>query len=438
MKKINLMMWQGLLLSALALGFVACEPSDKPCPNKKEADGDTSQGVTVMLEMEDVVTGETTRTVLGESNYNFTPVNGGGDVEVYGLGFYRKQGQGDDIDVDLTYYAKENVVFQGWSWRYGDDPVGTAWGKKEGEKGYVSTPAIQAKSGVQKLELGKDATKFTCQYRPNADNTVYVKVKYVKVDPSKATYHWDVKGPLQGAFRTGFPYFGLIRHRRPEIFIVDSYVTIEGMDTAFEVYPIVKMDDNGFVFPNFYFKEPSRLGRFYVTFLHSECLINDKDIQYNWAINQDPNYKKYLGYSEERNASGILTIPRATARDLVYGGWNGNHVVIRFDMNYDCVASIRNMWNGFVKGNITVQFAYTNGYTTEKKYEISLSDVERDNPKLIDFLPDVITCTPVSTGDLSVGLKYIKLIESKCELTFTDHQGVKKTPPKQTWFDFMQ
>ena len=281
-------------------------------------------------------------------------------------------------------------------------------------------------------------TLFDYAIKRGLYNKVYVKVKYVKTNPSKVTYHWDVKGPLQGALKTGFPYFGLIRHRRPEIFIVDSYVTIEGMDTVFEVFPIVKMDDNGLVFPNFYFKEPSRLGRFYVAFLHSESLINDKDIQYNWAINQDPNYKKYLGYSEERNASGILTIPRATARDLVYGGWNGNHVVIRFDMNYDCVASIRNMWNGFVKGNITVQFAYTNGYTTEKKYEISLSDVERDNPKLIDFLPDVITCTPVSTGDLSVGLKYIKLIESKCELTFTDHQGVKKDPPKHTWFDFMQ
>ena len=69
MKKISLMMWQGLMLSALALGFASCEPSDTPCPNKKEADGDASQGVAVMLEMEDVVTGETTRTALGAVSY---------------------------------------------------------------------------------------------------------------------------------------------------------------------------------------------------------------------------------------------------------------------------------------------------------------------------------------------------------------------------------
>ncbi|MDY3883828.1 hypothetical protein [Porphyromonas somerae] len=180
MKKFNLMMWQGLVLSALALGFASCEPSDTPCPNKKEADGNTSQGVTVMLEMENVETGETTRTALGDGDYSFTAKDGGGDVQALGLGFRKKPIDTNDIDVKLTYYAKENVVFQGWSWRYSEDPVGTHRGKSKDEilTDYVATPALQSESGVQKLALGDDATKFTCQYRPGTDNRVYVKVKY--------------------------------------------------------------------------------------------------------------------------------------------------------------------------------------------------------------------------------------------------------------------
>ena len=179
MKKFNLMMWQGLALSALALGFASCEP-ETPCPNRKGAETNTDQGVTVMLEMENVVTGETTRTALGEDGYNFTPMNGGGDVEVDGLGFKKKPEGTNNINVGLTYYAKENVVFQGWSWRYSDDRPGTHRGKSKDEilTDYVATPALQSESGVQKLGLGADATSFTCQYRPSTDNKVYVKVKY--------------------------------------------------------------------------------------------------------------------------------------------------------------------------------------------------------------------------------------------------------------------
>ena len=184
MKKFNLMMWQGLMLSALALGFASCEPSDKPCPNKKEADSNTDLGVTVMLEMENVETGETTRTVLGEDDYSFTAKDGGGDVQVLGLGFKPKIPSTNDINVNLTYYAKENVVFQGWSWRYSEDPKGTHRGKTDAKlNDYVATPALQPESGVQKLNLGKDATAFTCQYRPNKDNRVYVKVRYAFFSP---------------------------------------------------------------------------------------------------------------------------------------------------------------------------------------------------------------------------------------------------------------
>ena len=179
MKKFNLMMWQGLVLSALALGFASCEPSDTPCPNKKEANSTTDQGVTVMLEMENVETGETTRTALGESNYSFTPKGEGGDVQALGLGFKRKLTGTDDIDVKLTYYAKENVVFQGWSWRYAEDPKGTHRGKTEEIiKEYVEAPALQTAAGIQKLDLGEDITRFTCKYRQDRDNRVFVKVKY--------------------------------------------------------------------------------------------------------------------------------------------------------------------------------------------------------------------------------------------------------------------
>ena len=185
MKKFNLMMWQGLVLSALALGFASCEPSDTPCPNRKEANSTTDQGVTVMLEMENVETGETTRTALGESNYSFTPYEAGakGDVQALGFGFKPKPDGKDDIDVQLTYYAKENVVFQGWSWRYADDPRGTERGKTQDDKGLVSAPALQPESGVQKLDLGADKTSFTCKYREDRDNRVYVKVRYAFFSP---------------------------------------------------------------------------------------------------------------------------------------------------------------------------------------------------------------------------------------------------------------
>ena len=183
MKKINLMMWQGLVLSALALGFASCEP-ETPCPNRKGAETNTDQGVTVMLEMENVETGETTRTALGEDGYSFTAKDGGGDVQAGGLGFYPKSVEGNEINVALTYYAKENVVFQGWSWRYSEDPVGTHRGKDDAKiNDYVATPALQSERGVQKLNLSDDATMFTCQYRPGTDNRVYVKVKYKQLRP---------------------------------------------------------------------------------------------------------------------------------------------------------------------------------------------------------------------------------------------------------------
>lgn len=178
MKKINLMMWQGLLLSVLALGFVSCDP-DTPCPNRKGAEPNTSQGVTVMLEMENVETGETTRTALGDPSYSFTTLNGGGYVQVDGLRFYPKPKDEDKIRIALTYYGGQYIAFQGWSWRYGDDTKATYRDVDENvSSDYIKTPAIQPQAGVQKLNIDEKLTTFTCKYRPGKDNNVYVRVKY--------------------------------------------------------------------------------------------------------------------------------------------------------------------------------------------------------------------------------------------------------------------
>lgn len=171
-------MWQGLALSALAIGFAACEPSEKPCPNKKEADT-TDQGVTVLLEMEDVTTGNTTRTTLRADNYSFTDKNGGGDVQVEGTGFKPKSRFSNDINVALTYYAKQDIIFQGWSWRYIEDSKGFHRDNNGDEiEDYLPLAALQTEEGVQKLDLTSAQTSFVCKYDPNKQNKVLVKVRY--------------------------------------------------------------------------------------------------------------------------------------------------------------------------------------------------------------------------------------------------------------------
>lgn len=205
-KKINLI-WQGLLLSALALGFASCEPSDTPCPNKKEADGDTSQGVAVMLEMEDVVTGETTRTALGENGYNFTPYEAGanGDVQVRGLGWRSKKPKRNDIDVGLTYYAKENVVLQGYSWRYADDYVGFFRDAK-GERcdDYLQLFYVQGLNNIQQVRLPQPMTLFTCKYREGKENKVLVRVKYKRYDAKVRPFFPSPRGHVvMGPFFDG-------------------------------------------------------------------------------------------------------------------------------------------------------------------------------------------------------------------------------------------
>lgn len=99
MKKINLM-WQGLMLSALALGFASCEPSDKPCPNKRlvgdeienpptsvveEWDSNTP-GVEIIFEVDNTGDGSLLR--AGNSNDLLGLLGSGKDVELSLSSFY--------------------------------------------------------------------------------------------------------------------------------------------------------------------------------------------------------------------------------------------------------------------------------------------------------------------------------------------------------------
>lgn len=216
MKKISLMMWQGLMLSALALGFASCEPSDKPCPNKKEADGNTDQGVTVVLEMEDVNTGEITTNTLRAGSKRFTVYGNDGDVQVNGTGFKPKPPKTDDIQVDLIYFGKENVVFQGWSWRYYEDPKSTHRGHTEEMiDDFLPTVALQTEAGLQQLELSPDQTSFVCKYKANTQNKVLVKVRYEK----KNVLKFPPKIPLEKVPRDFWLYCAMVDRIAPEKYV---------------------------------------------------------------------------------------------------------------------------------------------------------------------------------------------------------------------------
>lgn len=100
MKKINLMMWQGLVLSVLALGFASCEPSDKPCPNKRLEGGETetppasvveewdsnTPGVEIIFEVDDTDDGSSLR--AGSPNELLGLAGSGKDVELSLATFY--------------------------------------------------------------------------------------------------------------------------------------------------------------------------------------------------------------------------------------------------------------------------------------------------------------------------------------------------------------
>ena len=217
MKVFNSIVQQGTVILVLAFGFgiVGCN-REQPLPIQKEFDkredvpsvnptpdppapvptppdpspipeppiptpAPVQEGVYVMLETEDVVTGHTTRAMYGEAGYNVTPYGSGenGDVQVQGLGFITKTKEDNNIRVELSFYAKKNVAFYGWSWRYSDDPKGMQRGSSEDDMGrYVKTLALQTESGLVKLVVGGNSTSFTCQYHPNGNNYVYVKVRY--------------------------------------------------------------------------------------------------------------------------------------------------------------------------------------------------------------------------------------------------------------------
>lgn len=167
---------------ALALGvsLTACETEKPNCPARGEqSQAQEEPGVEVLIEFVDSETGETTRTKTGDPNYSFTPFGEDGDVQMEGARRYYPDRK-NLVYPEIKFYAEQNIIFKGWSWRYVDDPKGTHR-DKDGNKvsDYVRDVALQTEPGVQPLNNG--VTGFTCKYRPDSDhNRALVKVEYYK------------------------------------------------------------------------------------------------------------------------------------------------------------------------------------------------------------------------------------------------------------------
>ncbi|WP_244401574.1 hypothetical protein [Porphyromonas somerae] len=187
----------------MAVALSSCDREEPNCPKKTVEE---PKGIEVLIDYEDVATGETTRSL--SNGRSLGRLGEGFDVEADGLRLYGITYDKSDnplpISPELTFYAKENVVFQGWSWRYGTDKPGTQRDSKGNIiNDYIATPALQPDAGQHKLALSADKTSFTCKYDPNTDNKVYVKVRYVNVPsdfPRKpycpALYLFDVDKTL--------------------------------------------------------------------------------------------------------------------------------------------------------------------------------------------------------------------------------------------------
>ena len=186
----------------MAVSLSSCDREEPNCPKKTVEE---PRGIEVLIDYEDVATGETTRSLA--NGRSLGRLGEGFDVEADGLKTYMpdpRDEQSGVVNPELTFYAKENVVFQGWSWRYGTDKPGTHRDSKGNIlNDYIATPALQPDAGQHQLDLSTDKTSFTCKYDPNTDNKVYVKVRYVNVPsdfPRKpycpALYLFDVDKTL--------------------------------------------------------------------------------------------------------------------------------------------------------------------------------------------------------------------------------------------------
>ena len=113
-----------IVAASFAFSLASCDreqPKDTP---KEEA----KHGMDICIDMIDSSTGLNTRLVSNDKGYSFTKyLQGNGDVQVKNAESQPVEDSDKEqpVTFKLTYHAKQNIVFQGWRWRYEDDPKGT-------------------------------------------------------------------------------------------------------------------------------------------------------------------------------------------------------------------------------------------------------------------------------------------------------------------------
>ena len=182
MKKINLMMWQGLVLSVLALGFASCEPSDKPCPNKRLEGGETetppasvveewdsnTPGVEIVFEVDDAGDGSTLR--AGNANHLLGLAGSGKDVELSLASFYSwKHLKRNNKELKFNVNAKHDIYVKELGYRIFDPDnashniVNTSFGINE----------LQMQEGFSKV-----ADNLTIKMPEGLDETKHYSLRF--------------------------------------------------------------------------------------------------------------------------------------------------------------------------------------------------------------------------------------------------------------------
>ena len=160
----NLFLKVGLLV-ALMMTMYACDQDKPETPDPEKKPGievgtgqSNLRGVEVVVEAVDLRSG---------TSYSFTPRGKGGDVELEGAGFHAAKEGTNIVPIKLDFYAKKDIIFKGWSWRYA----------KDGVKPIEKAVALQTKDGMQALGVTR-----TIRADHTVDSKVYVRVEYEGLD----------------------------------------------------------------------------------------------------------------------------------------------------------------------------------------------------------------------------------------------------------------